>query len=52
MDMFNNVHVGIKNLGLKGHNTQHSGHTDQTFFQTETTPEIQLVRPTGVCGKV
>ena len=35
---------------LKGHNTQHSGHTVY-FFQTDII-EIQLVRPTEVCGKV
>ena len=35
-------------LNLRGHNTQHSGHT----YLNETTIEIQLVRPTEVCGKV
>ena len=38
-------------ISLKGHNTQDNGHTCQ-IFQTETTMEIQLVRPTEVCGKV
>ena len=34
----------------KGTNTQHSGHEGQ-IFNTEKTIEIQLVRPTEVCGK-
>ena len=37
--------------GLKGPNMQHSGHTGK-FLLTETTIEIQPVRPTEVCGKV
>ena len=36
---------------VKGHSTQHSGLTGH-FFLTETTVEIQVVRPTEVCGKV
>ena len=36
---------------LKGHITQHSGHKGQNL-KTETIIEIQLVRPTEVCGKV
>ena len=38
-------------LLLRGTNTQHSGHEGQ-IFKTEKTIEIQLVRPTEVCGKV
>ena len=50
------VNVGLQNLvvgypGLKGHNTQQSGHMGQ-HFQTEKAVEIQIVRPTEVCGKV
>ena len=36
---------------LKGHNTSIVV-TRVNIFQTETTIEIQLVRPTEVCGKV
>ena len=41
-----------RSTAIKGHNTQHIGHAGQFFFQTEKTIEIQLVRPTEVCGKV
>ena len=46
---YNKINVCLQHL--KGHNTQHSGHR-VNLFQTETTIEIQLVRPTEVCGKV
>ena len=36
---------------LKWPNTQHSGQMSQKL-KTEKTIEIQLVRPTDVCGKV
>ena len=36
---------------LKGHNTQHSGHMGKKKFKLKKTKEIQLVRPTEVCGK-
>ena len=41
----------IPSTNLKGHNTQHSRHTGKNV-QTEKNIEIQLVRPTEVCGKV
>ena len=37
---------------LKGHNTQHSSFIRVNIFQSENRIEIQLVRPTEVCGKV
>ena len=47
------VVMGIQEkLFLKGHNTQNSDHMGKSFFPTEQTIEIQLVRPTKVCGKV
>ena len=36
---------------LKGQNKQHSGHIGQKI-SNQKTREIQLVRPTEVCGKV
>ena len=36
---------------LKSPNRQHSGQLSQ-IFKTEKRTEIQLVRPTEVCGKV
>ena len=36
---------------LKGHSMQHSGHMGKKI-QAEKTIEIQLVRPTVVCGEV
>ena len=40
----------INDIQLKGHDTQHSGHTGQNL-KIERNIEMQLVRPTEVCGK-
>ena len=38
-------------FGLKGHNTQHSGHTGQ-IFRNESTVEIYSKSQVGALGKV
>ena len=45
------ISCSISLVLLKGHNMQHSGKMGQYFSDLKTI-EIQLVRPTEVCGKV